>query len=430
MRVLVTGAYGFIGAHIVAALARADHEVICAVRGGRANSRFPGLKAIACDMAKDITVEAWLPRLVDIDAVVNCAGILRETSTQTFLAVHEQAPAALFHACKQVGIRKVIQISAIGHRDDGEFIASKHRGDSILASLDLDGLILRPSLVYSVHGSYGGSSLLRGLAALPWIMPVPDKGEQRVQPIPAEDIGTAVAAALNRTHAARGIIELVGPQVMDLRNYLLLWRRWLGFADPRVIRIPRLFADIAAWSGERFGNGPMGKTMMRMLARGNVGAPDALEHLRNTLSFTPRSLARMLQESPSHAQDRWHARLYFLLPLLRFAIALLWLLSGVVGWWMPTAKILASAPGSTLTELQLLVLAKGTATADLILGALCLLRWRSRLALSLMLIMLLGYTCGMGLLWPMHWLDPLGGLLKNLPLIVTLLILLATDERR
>lgn len=430
MRVLVTGAYGFIGAHITAALTKAGHEVICAVRDARIDARFHGVKAVACDMAKDVAVDDWLPRLAGVDAVVNCAGILRETSAQTFAAVHEQAPSALFHACARLGIRKVVQISALGHPDDGEFIASKHRGDCELAKLDLDWVIFRPSLVYSVHGSYGGTSLLRGLAALPWIMLLPGKGEQRVQPISAEDVGLAVVAALASTKAAGTIIELVGPEILSLRNYLLHWRRWLGFADPLVMTLPALITKITATLGERLGNGPLGLTTIRMLERGNVGAADAEERIRKLLDFSPRQLARVLHESPSHVQDRWHARLYFLLPALRVTIALLWLLSGVVGWWMPVDRILASAPGHVLSENLLILLARSTATADLLLGALCLLRWHSRLVLALMLAMLLGYTLGIGVLWPAHWLDPFGGLLKNLPLLVVLLVLLATDERR
>lgn len=430
MRVLVTGAYGFIGAHITAALIKAGHEVICAVRDARIDSRFHGLKAIACDMAKDVAVDDWLPRLAGVDAVINCAGILRETSAQTFFAVHEQAPSALFHACAQLGVRKVIQISALGHPEDSEFVASKHRGDHALTHLDLDWVIFRPSLVYSVHGSYGGTSLLRALAALPWIMPVPGNGEQRVQPISAEDVGVAVVAALAPTKATGAVIELVGPEILSLRDYLLHWRRWLGFANPVVMMLPLLFTRIAATLGERLGNGPLGLTTMRMLERGNVGATDALERMRDKLGCSSRQLARVLRESPGHVQDRWHARLYFLLPALRVAMALLWLLSGAVGWWLPADRILISAPGHGISKDLLVLLARSTATADLLLGTLCLLRWHSRLVLGLMLAMLLGYTLGIGVLWPAHWLDPFGGLLKNLPLLVVLMVLLATDERR
>ena len=111
-------------------------------------------------------------------------------------------------------------------------------------------------------------------------------------------------------------------------------------------------------------------------------------------------------------------------------MALLWIGSGVVGWLTPTSDVVAAAPGSSLPAGGLLSLARTTASADLLLGALCLLRWRPRLVLGLMLAMLLGYTFGIGIAWPVHWLDPFGGLLKNLPLIAALALLLATEERR
>ncbi|MFZ0871001.1 MAG: NAD-dependent epimerase/dehydratase family protein [Rhodanobacter sp.] len=430
MRVLVTGAYGFIGAHIVAALLAADHKVVCAVRGTRVDSRFPGIEAVACDMAHDVHAEDWLPRLTGVDAVVNCAGILRERGPDRFTAVHELAPLALFQACEQTGLRRVIQISALGDVADGEFVASKHRGDEALAALDLDWLVLRPSLVYSARGSYGGSSLLRGLAALPGVLPLPGRGEQKVQPIAAEDVGAAVVAALAQPSCTGETIELVGPDVVTLRDYLLAWRRWLGFGPALILAVPLMLVRMTAMLGERLGNGPMGQTMTSMLERGNVGAADASIRLREGLGLAPRSLQRALNEVPSQVQDRWHARLYFLLPALRVLIALLWLGSGVVGWLTSPASVLASAPGSALSTSTLLTLARVTGTFDLLLGVLCLLRWRPRLVLTLMLLMLLGYTMVIGAMWPARWLDPFGGLLKNLPLIAALAILLATDERR
>jgi len=292
MRVLVTGAYGFIGAHVVAALIAADHQVVCAVRGARIDSRFPGVDAIACDMASDVHAEDWLPRLVGVDAVVNCAGILRERGGESFTAVHELAPLALFHACRQAGIRRVIQISALGHVADGEFVASKYRGDEALAALELDWLVLRPSLVYSARGSYGGSSLLRGLAALPGFLPLPDRGEQQVQPIAAEDVGLAIVAALMRPTCAREVIELVGPDVLTLRDYLLSWRRWMGFGSALLVPIPAPLVRATAALGEHLGSGPLGLTMTSMLERGNVGAAHAVVRLRECLGLTPRSLHR------------------------------------------------------------------------------------------------------------------------------------------
>jgi len=431
MRVLVTGAYGFIGGHIVAALIAAGHEVVCAVRRARVDSRFPGLSAIACDMNTDVNVEDWLPRLEGIDAVVNAAGILRENRTASFVTVHERSPLALFGACARRGIHRVIQISALGNPADGEFIASKHRCDDAMGSLAIDWVVMRPSLVYSVRGSYGGTSLLRAASALPFVMLLPGKGMQKVQPIAAEDVGAAVAASLGHAAGMRAVLELVGPQIMPLRDYLLAWRRWLGFAPPLMMQTPVAFTRLAGAFGERFGNGPLGQTMTRMLERGNIGAEGAADHLQQKLGITPRCLSRALAEAPSQVQDRWHARLYFLLPVLRVLMAFLWIASGLVGWLAPRSRLLDATAGyASLSPDGFIALARATGSLDLLLGVLCLLRWRPKLVFTGMFVMLLGYTTIIGSIWPAHWLDPLGGLLKNVPLLGALLLLLATEDRR
>jgi uncharacterized membrane protein YphA (DoxX/SURF4 family) len=265
---------------------------------------------------------------------------------------------------------------------------------------------------------------------LPGLLPLPGRGAQPLQPIAAEDVGLAVVAALARPQVAGEMLELVGPDTMSLRDYLLAWRRWLGFGRAYTLAVPAPLARLACTLGEHLGHGPLGNTMARMLDRGNVGAADAATRLRERLGLVPRSLQHALAEAPSHVQDRWHARLYFCLPLLRVSMALLWIGSGMVGWLTPTSDVIAAAPGSSLPAGGLLALARATASADLLLGALCLLRWRPRLVLGLMLAMLLGYTLAIGIAWPVHWLDPFGGLLKNLPLIVVLAILLVTEERR
>lgn len=431
MRVLVTGAYGFIGSHIVAALSAAGHEAICAVRQGRLDSRFPGVQAVPCDMARDVTLDAWLPRLHGIDAVVNCAGILREGGEDRYETAHVQSPLALFEACACAGVLRIVQVSALGRTDDGEFIASKHRCDGQLAKLGLNATILRPALVYSVHGSYGGSSLLRAMAAMPAIIPVPDVAMRPcVQPIAAEDVALAVMAALSDPPVGVEILELVGPEPMGLGDYLQGWRRWLGLPGARLLTVPSRWMHLASRIGEWLGRGPLGETMRRMLEHGHLGQPQALPQMRSRLNLVPRTLERAMAEAPSHTQDRWHARLYFALPLLRMTVALLWLASGVIGWWLPRNAIDAATPGGFLPHDAALVVARCTASVDLLLGVLYVLRWRPRWVLVGMLLMLLGYTIGIGMLWPGHWLDPLGGLLKNLPLMAALVLLLATEERR
>lgn len=428
MRVLVTGAYGFIGARIVAALIEAGHTPVAAVRGARLGQRFGGIEAIACDFARDDRPEDWIPRLAGIDAVVNCAGILRERGADTHAQVHEAVPAALFAACVRAGVDRVVQVSALGDPADGEFIASKHRGDAALMRLDLDWVVLRPSVVVSTAGSYGGTSLLRGLAALP-LMPLPGEGTQRMQPIAVEDLCRAVLAALERSEPVRQCLQLGGPAVLTLRDYLAAWRQWLGFGAPRFLPLPTALARIGPALAERFGSGPMGMTLWRMLERGNVLGEGEFARSEQALGIAPRPLQEMLNRAPAHSADRWQARLHFLAPALRLLLALTWIASGLVGFALPPDTVLELMRPSGLSDAAILALAWGGSAADIGLGLLLLLgRW-TRPVLGLMALMVLGYTLVIGVLLPSAWLDPFGGLLKNPLILLAIAVAWATAER-
>lgn len=429
MRVLVIGAHGFIGSAIAAALERSGQELVRGVRASHTGAPIPGERDLVCDMARDVAEDTWLPRLEGIDAVVNCAGILRERNGDTFETVHAEAPLALFRACVRANVRRVVQISALGDPRDGEFVASKHRCDAALANLALDWVILRPSVVYSTRGSYGGTSLLRALAALPCLL-LPGDGELNLQPIAIEDLASAVGKVLERPDVSKETFELVGPYIVTLAEYLRTWRAWLGYPTARECRVPWFLVRIGAEFGEWFGRGPLGLTMLRMLKRGNVGAPGAWERVRARLGVEARSLDSVLADVPSQTQDRWHARAYFWLPALRLALAVLWIASGALGLLLPAQVVDAATVNGLLAPSTALTLARIGGGADLVLGVLCLARWRPRVIYALMVTLLTIYTISIGVFWPRHWLDPFGGLAKNLPLLAALGLLWATEERR
>src|SRR4051794_14593731 len=91
--VLLTGASGLLGSRFARALIEAGHQVICAGRNGR--TPLPGLQCIRADFERDLTPQAWLPKLVGIDVVVNAVGIIHERDGATFANVHSRAPRAL-----------------------------------------------------------------------------------------------------------------------------------------------------------------------------------------------------------------------------------------------------------------------------------------------------------------------------------------------
>lgn len=428
MRILLTGAGGFIGSQIAAALQAAGHTVVSAVRaGGSAQGSID--ETIPCDFSRDVDTSVWLPRLAGIDAVINCTGILRESRAGDFEAIHVRAPMALFRACAQLGIRRVIQISALGHADDGEFIRSKHRCDALLAELDLDWVVVRPSVVYSPKASYGGTSLLRAMAALPGVMPLPGDGGQLLQPISAEDLGQAMVALLSRNDCRQRIIEAVGPRPVSMESFLAALRKWLGFGRPCIVHVPLLLVKPVALAGEMFGRGPLGMTMYRMLQQGNVSSAGAFEIFTQATGIQPKSVDQVLATTASSVQDRWHARLYFLRPLLQFMLGILWVWSGVIGFVTPMADTAETLSALNVPQNLSAELIYAVSTLDVILGVMLLIGWRVELAGVLMLLSLLAYTLMIGIALPSAWMTPFGGLIKNLPLIPAVLIMMVLHRR-
>ena len=423
--VLVVGAAGFLGGYLVAALRKRGWRVL---RGVRARSGALAADERECDLQRLLTPESWLPLLAGVDAVVNAAGILREEGGQTFATIHLNAPLALARACVEQRVQCFVQISALGLQEDGEFVASKHRFDHALLELPLRSVILRPSVVYAISGSYGGTSLLRALAAFPAALLLPGDGRWLIQPVAVEDLADLAARALESE--ASGVYEVGGPERMTLHEYQQAWRQWLRIPGVRAVFTPAGCVSLLVRFWETVGSGPVGETMWRMLRRGNVTADGESTRVRRDFGATPRRLQEVLASAPSQVQDRWQAQLYFLAPALRLGVAVLCLISAWVGWTTPAAEIERLASGSMLGAMEPTVIARFAAALDLILGLWLLLGSRLRAAIAATMALVLGYTLVFGVALPALWLDPLGGLAKNLVILPALAVLWVLSERR
>jgi uncharacterized protein YbjT (DUF2867 family) len=239
MNVLLTGATGFIGSHLARALRAAGYVVIEARRDiGESGA------AVQADFTRDLSAREWLPKVVGIDAVVNAVGILREHGEQTFERIHKRAPQALFTACVAAGVRRIVQISALGaDRGVTPCFLSKRAADDYLATLPLGWTVVRPAMVFGPGGST--ARLFGMLAHLP-IVPLPGRGEQRVQPIHVDDLTEAVVRILGEETMTGARIELVGPQSLTVRELLTSLRAGLHLGPPRFLSIPMPLVRVGA----------------------------------------------------------------------------------------------------------------------------------------------------------------------------------------
>jgi len=284
MRVIVTGATGFIGRHIASALVAAGHHVTgCARNRDDAFRRYPDIGWIKADFAHDRTMDAWERRLTGHeDLVVNAVGILREHRGQTFEALHYEAPRALFNACVSRGVRRVIHISALGcdERSKRPYEATKLRLERHLATLDLDWVIVRPSLVYGDDSP--SSALFRFLANLP-VTPVIGQGDQILQPIHVDDLALAVQRLARADAPKRTVLELGGPRPVSYKEWLASLR---SKPEPRYVSIPPRLAKAGAQLGDLAGARPLSVDTFNMLMRGNFTRANAAQAL---LGREPRS---------------------------------------------------------------------------------------------------------------------------------------------
>jgi uncharacterized protein YbjT (DUF2867 family) len=429
MRILLTGASGFIGKHLLHALLAEGHHLVCAVRKpGTSNN--PRLTYIQADFTKDTDKSVWLARLSGVDAVINTVGIFREAGRQTFARLHTDTPRALFAACAESDhVQMVIQLSALGADRDAEtrYHLSKKAADDYLASLPLRSYIVQPSLVYGKDGA--SARVFKALASMPFALRL-GSAPQLVQPIHVDDLTAALNGLLKHRLAPGGNgglaarVPLVGPQALSFTDYLGALRVAMGMGRLRVLRVPGAIARLFAKLGRWLPGAMLDQDALRMLDRGNSADPTLTANL---IGRPPRPVAEFITD-PELELTR--AKLDWLLPILRCSIAAVWIITAIVsfGLYPPAASYELLARTGIPEPLRPLML-YGAAAFDLLLG-LGILFLRRRRWLWLAQLALIGfYTVVIAFKLPEFLLHPYGPLTKNLPMLAAIWLLYQLEEK-
>ncbi len=428
MRILITGATGFIGGNLTSALLAAGHQVRCAVRSPEAvKDTHPEAEAVHVDFMSDHSAVDWLPHLQGVDAVINAVGIIAESKRSTFEALHTKAPSALFDACKNAGVRRVVQISALGADEQATaaYHLSKKAADDHLRSLDLDWVIVQPSVVFGTGGA--STAMFRLMATLP-LVPLIGKGQQQLQPIHISDLvkGVTALAAGNDTDANirnHETIRAVGSGQISFKEMLLTLRGWLGIKNRLALPIPMFVMNLTAKVMDRVGSSPMNSEAMEMLERGNTG--DSKEW-QSVIGHTPKSFATEHPASGASRNDKNATFLSVLGPLLRISIAFIWIITGIVSAFIfPAADSFALLADAGISGDLASLSLYGTSGLEILLGISLLAGYKVRLVGLIQLALILGFTTIITINLPHLWAEPFGPITKNIPIIAATLVMMS-----
>ena len=237
----IFGGSGFIGRHVVRALAREGWRVRVAVRRPdlagflRPLGAVGQIEAVQANLRYPESVKAAIE---GADAVVNAAGIKRQSGRQRYEAVHVLGAGAIARAAATLGVGALVHISGIGAdaASRNRYIASKGLGETAAREAFPGAIVLRPSVVFGPEDDF-----LNRFAALARVLPVLPLfggGQTKLQPVYVGDVALAVARALEGA-AAGTTYELGGPEAMTLREAI---ERTLDVIERRRILLPLPFA--------------------------------------------------------------------------------------------------------------------------------------------------------------------------------------------
>ncbi|CCM78486.1 SDR family oxidoreductase [Rhizobium mesoamericanum] len=428
MKILVIGATGLVGSAVCARLATSGHDVMRAVRPGKRPAADPGAW-VEVDVAGAVDPADWLRHLEGIDAVVNCSGALQDGMGHNMAGVHSRGPRALFRACEQSGVRRIVHLSATGvdRQQPSAFSRTKLDGDMALMETDLGWIILRPAVILG-DAAFGSSALFRGLAALPLLPLMPSTG--KLQVVQLEDVAETVLRLVDKTAPSKLSLEIVGPQQLEFHEIVERYRRWLGWPPAKRYLLPRPLASLLYWLGDTAGvlgwRPPVRSTAAREIARGAVGDPT--DWIAAT-GIRPLSLGEALARRPVSVQERWFAKLYFLKPIIFVLLPLFWISTGIIsltsGFEKGVELMLAGGAGVLATPSVI-----AGAFTDIVIG--CAIAWRriARWGLFAAVFLSLFYAAAGAAILPELWSEPLGPLTKIWPILVLHLVALAILEER
>ncbi|WP_028145862.1 SDR family oxidoreductase [Bradyrhizobium japonicum] len=434
--ILVLGASGLIGRFVTDDLRSRGFRVVGVARRLSSAQRMSALDVELPILSLDT---ASLTRLLNehaVSVVVNCLGVLQDGPGSNTSTVHRDFVAQLLKAVGNSGrlIRLVhISIPGSAEADRTAFATTKREAEHLIASSGIPHAILRPGFVVA-PSAYGGSAMLRALAAFPIDLPAREMATT-FQPVAIEDISATIAwlAARDIDNASLKAVswDLMQAEPVSMSGVIKPFRVAFGTEGWPRIAMPTFILDLGAKLGDLANYlgwmPPMHSTAIAELRRGVTGDPSAWIA---ATGIAPKRLADAVGRHPATIQDKWFARLFLIKALIFASLVAFWLVSGFIALFVsyPAAAGILSAhnfPPALVDPITI-----GTSLMDMSIGILIAFRRTAAVGLVAGIVASFGYMVGAAILTPDLWIEPLGALVKTGPAIVLMFVALMMLDNR
>jgi len=232
-KILVTGAAGFVGGYVLAALQGRDAQVLGLVRREEQGAR---LKALGAEpVLGDVTNPTSLTKaMAGVEAVIHLAAVNRDRGGVTMEAVNYRGTVNVLGAARAAGVQRLVQVVGIGADSRRSSPLSRTQGlaaEAIL-SADVPATVLEAGVIYERGDAF--TTMITGLLRVSPMAVVPGDGTARFQPISAHDVAAAAANALEMPEAIGQRYQVVGPEVVTLDGVYDHLLRVLEMKRPRL----------------------------------------------------------------------------------------------------------------------------------------------------------------------------------------------------
>jgi uncharacterized protein YbjT (DUF2867 family) len=294
MRVLVTGGTGIVGQAAVAALIRRGHLVRVLSRHARRDvtAQNDAVEAREGDVANASSIHGSAD---GCDAVLHAAGVVDESPPdRTYERVNVAGTRAIVREATRAGVRKLVFVSSLGaDRGGSPYHASKRAAEAICREFTGRWTVIRPGPVYG-PADHHVSVLLQMVRTLP-AMPTIGDGELRFQPVWHEDVGLALAMAVERDDLQSRTLELGGRELTN-QNDLVRQMSALVGRDPPQLPLSNRVASLAIRALGAAGIGvPFNQSQLQMLIEGNRIEDGGSNALIEVFGVEPMPLAEGLK---------------------------------------------------------------------------------------------------------------------------------------